>query len=152
MRNPSGENHPNHKHGQYNTRLYRVWQGMKHRCYCETSTDWNSYGGKGIKVCDEWRNDFSSFRVWALENGYDENAPFMQCTIDRIDVDGDYCPENCRWVTAREQCNNYSRNIRITYKGETHTLKEWSQILNFPYDRINQRMRRGMSFEEAIQK
>lgn len=106
---PTGEKHPNFTHGQYKSRLYRIWQGMKRRCYCETSMDWQYYGGRGIRICDEWKKDFSAFHDWAMANGYDEKAPIMQCTIDRINVDGDYCPENCRWADARTQRVNQRR-------------------------------------------
>ena len=119
---------------------------MKHRCYCITSEDWDLYGGRGIGMCDEWRNDFSKFYEWAMENGYRDNL-----TIDRKEVNGNYGPDNCRWATAQEQCNNYRRNINISYLGETHTLMEWSKILKFPYKLVNQRITRdGKTFEEAI--
>lgn len=147
----TGEKHPNYKHGGYHSRLYRIWQGMKRRCYCDYSEDWGLYGGRGIKMCDEWKDDFSSFQKWAIENGYDEMAQKMQCTIDRIDVNGNYCPENCRWATMKEQCNNYRRNINITYCGETHTLMQWSEIIGFPYKKVHQRMKRGWSFEKAVE-
>lgn len=145
-----GEEHPNYKHGLYKTRLYRVWQGIKHRCYCETSTDWALYGGRGIKMCDEWKDDFSKFQRWARENGYDETAPKFKCTIDRIDVNGDYTPTNCKWSNAVEQANNRRNTLKISHDGETHTLSEWSRILEFDYDRVEQRMRKGKSFTEAI--
>lgn len=93
-------------HDKSNSRLYKVWNAMKERCYTTTAHNYYLYGGRGITICDEWRNDFQAFYDWAMANGYDENAPFGQCTIDRIDVDGNYEPSNCRWVDAKTQMNN----------------------------------------------
>ena len=93
-------------HGGSHTRLYRVWAHMKQRCYNSNSNAYIHYGGRGIKICDEWKDDFSSFQKWALENGYDEKAEWHKCTIDRIDVDGDYEPTNCRWVDMHTQLLN----------------------------------------------
>ena len=109
----------NHKngitHNKSNMRLYGVWAGMKNRCYNSNEKHYEDYGGRGIAVCDEWRDDFQAFHDWAMVNGYDENAPRGACTLDRIDVDGNYCPENCRWVDMKIQ-NNNKRNSK---KGNT---------------------------------
>lgn len=110
-------------------RLYRVLQDMKSRCYNPKNRNYKNYGNKGIRICKEWLNDYLAFEKWALKNGYDENAPRGQCTIDRIDNNGNYCPENCRWVDMKTQHRNTTRNIFLTANGETLTLMEWSKKL-----------------------
>lgn len=97
-------------HGGRHDRLYKVYTNMKNRCYNANSDDFKYYGGRGIRICEEWLHDYSVFRAWALENGYDKNAPRGECTIDRIDVNGDYAPANCRWVSMSVQTKN-RRNV-----------------------------------------
>ena len=101
-----------YKHGLSRTRLYKVFRDMKTRCYNKNSPDYKNYGGRGISICSEWLNDYSSFKSWAEKNGYNEKAPKMQCTIDRINVNGNYEPANCRWVSIAIQNKNRRNNKR----------------------------------------
>lgn len=93
-------------HGMSRTRLFYVWNNMKNRCYYKKHKDYENYGGRGISVCDEWVNSFDSFASWALSNGYDENAPYGSCTLDRIDPDDNYKPSNCRFADSFVQASN----------------------------------------------
>lgn len=118
----------NHKHKMSGSRLYEIWQGMKSRCYNVHDARYSRYGGRGIIVCDEWKNDFDSFYHWSIENGYDNSL-----TIDRIDNDKNYCPDNCRWADAKTQARNRSTNIEITIGNATKTLTEWCEIFDLDY-------------------
>lgn len=100
-------------HGKRNNRLYCVWVNMKKRCSNPIAHNYHRYGGRGITVCDEWLHDFQAFYDWAIANGYDENAPYGQCTIDRIDNDRGYGPDNCRWVDTATQNRNKSNNRKV---------------------------------------
>lgn len=99
----------NSKHGQCDTRLYRVWNGMLRRCECKSAGSYKNYGAIGITVCKEW-HDYTNFAEWARKSGYDESAPYGQCTIDRINVFGNYEPSNCRWADAKTQNRNKRKN------------------------------------------
>lgn len=133
-------------HGKSKTSIYSVWHSMKARCYNPKSQNYHRYGERGIKVCDEWLNSFENFYEWAIANGYKSNL-----TLDRIDNDKNYCPENCRWATIQTQNNNRGVSINITYQGKTQNLSEWCKELNVPYIRIYQRIvKYGFTFEEAI--
>lgn len=96
-------------HGKAGSRLYLIWNGIKQRCFNKNTKEYHYYGGRGITMCDEWKNNFESFEKWALSNGYDEHAKRGECTLDRINNDGNYEPLNCRWVTMKEQCKNRRR-------------------------------------------
>ena len=124
----------NHSHKMSGTRIYTIWQSMKDRCCNPHNARYSRYGGRGIKVCDEWIHDFSAFYEWALKNGYSETL-----TIDRIDYDGNYDPDNCRWATQSEQARNRSTNLTITIGNATKTLKEWCEIFEVDYEKAHSR-------------
>lgn len=139
------ENLPNYK-----TRLYAVWLSMKQRCENPNSTQYRNYGARGIRVCDEWHS-FENFKKWAYENGYDDLAPRGQCTIDRINVYGNYEPSNCRWANAKQQSNNKTVNRFIVINGISHTISEWCDIYNISKKLVYSRVKLcGWSYEEAI--
>lgn len=121
-------------HNGCHTRLYHIWQGMKERCNNPNSGKAKWYLDKGIKVCEEWQK-FQGFRDWANQNGYRDDL-----TIDRINPDGDYCADNCRWISIKEQSRNRSSNVFINYKGEAKTLAEWSEILKIDYKVLHNRV------------
>ena len=141
------------KHGLSKSKIYSVLHTMINRCYNSNDTNYPNYGGRGITVCDEWldkANGFMNFYNWAMQNGYDENAPRGQCTIGRIDVNGNYEPSNCRWVDMKVQANNTRTNRYMTFNGITRTLKEWSDYLNISYKCLESRLRRGWSIEKTL--
>ena len=128
----------NHKHKMSGTRIYETWQDMKRRCYNKQNARYDRYGGRGITVCDEWLNNFQSFYDWAISNGYSDDL-----TIDRIDNDGNYEPSNCRWSTAKEQCNNRGSNININIGNATKSLMCWCEIFNVDYKKVYARYKRN---------
>ena len=147
-------------HGFSRERLYRcVWKAIKQRCYDQNYHGYNLYGGRGITVCDEWRNDYITFRQWALENGYDANAPYGECTIDRIDVNGNYEPSNCRFVNMKAQSNNKREGLKTgrypwkhyEYKGSFYTCKQLAKMAGIKESTMQMRLvGEGMTVEEAI--
>lgn len=137
----------NRKHGRTKHPLYRIWSAMKQRCYYKGSVGYSNYGGRGIQICDEWLDDFQAFYDWATANGYQDGL-----TIERKDYNGNYEPSNCCWATKTEQANNTRLNIRVTVKGETHTVAEWAKITGEKPAKIADRLRRGYEPEQAILK
>lgn len=132
-------------HGQSRTRLYSIYRGMLNRCYKHKTKRYERYGGRGIRVCNEWVNDFKAFYRWAMVNGYRNDL-----TIDRIDVNGDYAPGNCRWSNVKMQQNNLSTNKIISYMDQKKTLARWCQELNLNYHTIFCRLNRNWTIERAF--
>lgn len=117
-------------------RLYTIWVHMRGRCNKETDAAYKHYGDRGISICEEWNHSYEAFRNWAVTNGYNDDL-----TIDRIDVNGNYEPDNCRWIPQSEQTKNTRRNIRVTIGEITHSLKEWCDELNLNYTTVQHRRR-----------
>lgn len=136
--------------GACGDRLYKVYKSMIHRCYYPNELTYKNYGGRGIKVCDEWLNSFASFEKWALHNGYDKNAAFGKCTIDRIDVNGNYEPSNCRWVDIKTQLNNTTFNVKLTANGLTMSFEDWANKLGVNIHTLYSRHYRGWSDERVV--
>ena len=135
-----------YKHGGAKTKLYEVFKTMHRRCEAETSNRFSYYGARGISVCEEWK-DFRAFREWAHNNGYAEGL-----TLDRIDNNGDYCPENCRWATVKQQSNNRRNNVYIEIDGQLKTAAQWSDLTGIPYRTIYGRYKSGLTGKEVIRK
>ena len=125
------------QHKLSKTRLYRIWVSMKSRCENPQMQGYKYYGGRGVTVCDEWR-EVIAFYEWAINNGYKDGL-----TIDRIDVNGNYEPSNCRWATAKEQSNNRTNNRLITYNEKTLTISQWADETGIKQNTLNKRINRG---------
>ncbi len=128
------------------TRLYNIWANMKQRCFNPNANGYKDYGGRGITMYKEWL-DPGEFFSWAHSTGYADNL-----TIDRINVDGNYEPSNCRWVTVKKQNNNRRSNHNITFNGETHNMQEWAEITGIPRSTIKGRLNRGWTIEDTLTK
>ena len=133
-------------HGMTNTKLYVIWQNMKHRCSDPKNIMYKHYGGRGIKVCEEWLQGFAPFMEWAFSSGYSEGL-----SIERIDVDGNYEPKNCKWIAKTEQYLNRTDSHRLTAFGRTQTISEWAEESGIQYDTIERRINQyGWSAEDAV--
>ena len=131
-------------HGRRDSREYSIWRAMKKRCYVQNASGYARYGGRGIKVCNRWRDSF--------ENFYEDMGPAPEgMSLDRIDGDGDYAPSNCRWATIKQQQRNTCTNRLISYKNKTLTLVEWSEITGLASETIAARIKRGWSTAKALE-
>lgn len=131
---------------KHDTRLFSIFKGMRERCYRSNSIAYKNYGGRGIKICDDWKNDFMKFYNWAIENGYKEDL-----TIERIDVNGNYEPKNCKWISKREQSYNRRINLLIKYNNETHTITEWAEKRGVKRDLLYNRIKRMGIVDKAFE-
>ena len=135
---------PNRRtHGKSNTKLYWAYRHMMERCYRKETANYKSYGGRGISICEEWRNKPDAFIEWALKNGYSE-----ELTLDRIDVNGNYCPENCRWADWETQANNKTTSVFIDFNGERLTIAQFARKNNIPTATMWYRYKSGWTVNE----
>ena len=141
----NGVNNPNYKDGRKGSRLYRIYNNMKTRCYNPNSKAYEYYGGRGVKICVEWLNDFSTFKAWAISHGYRDDL-----TIERLNVDGDYEPNNCIWATYKIQANNMRSNHLVTICGVTKNLTEWSEYYGINVKTVRDRLKRGWEVVTAL--
>lgn len=133
-------------HNKTSSRLYCIYRHMINRCYCKTSDCYNNYGDRGITICQEWLDDFNAFYEWSLSNGYQDNL-----TIDRIDVNQGYSPENCKWATIQEQQKTHKRSlVELTFNNEIKCLSEWARVTGLHIETIKRRLAKGWSVERAL--
>lgn len=139
-------------HGLTGTRVYKTWESMKARCYNPNDGKYKKYGGRGIKVCDEWlgKDGAKNFAEWAYTNGFDENKHQREQSIDRIDVNGNYEPKNCRFTNAKVQANNRTNTVILEFQGKSQSLQEWADKLGISESTIRWRLNKGYSIEKSI--
>ena len=138
----------NSTHHESKSHLYAVWCGMKARCNNQNNTYYSRYGGRGISVCDEWQNNYNAFRDWMLDNGYSDSG--HDKTIDRINNDLGYSPDNCRVVDAKSQANNRSSCRLFTYKGKTQNITQWADEFGIEFKKLHYRLSHGWDIERAL--
>ena len=137
----------NRTHGLTHHKLYKTWHNMRSRCKNPNAAKYELYGGRGIMVCGEWDNDFMAFYNWAIASGWKEGL-----SIDRIDPNGNYCPENCRWADAITQNNHLRPNHNLTYNGKSQSIYAWARELGINKKTLSERIRRGWTIERALNK
>lgn len=134
------------KHGQYNSRLYRIWLGIKSRCNNQNAHNYSNYGGRGITISGLWDKEFIEFYRWSMENGYNDSL-----TIDRINSNDGYNPENCQWVDYKTQARNRSNTRLIEYNGKSMCLKDWSDELGINYNSLQTRLNNNWTIQDAFE-
>lgn len=140
-------NSQNFIHGEaHKTRLYKIWSGMKERCYRVNHNHYGRYGGRGIIVCDTWKSNYLAFKEWAMSNGYADDL-----TLDRINIDGNYEPSNCRWIPLSEQPKNKSDNRIVEYKGKKYILSELAKMAGMNHSTLTYRINRGWDIQKAVE-
>lgn len=140
-----GSKNGHYKHGLGKPRLFRIWSNMKNRCYNPNVRSYERYGGKGITICPEWLDSFECFYKWAVGHGYSDDL-----TLDRIENDKGYSPDNCRWATFKTQRQNSSNLHLVTHCGVTLPLDEWSRRVGINPKTVRDRLKRGWSYERAL--
>lgn len=143
VRKKFGGHHITHSYSHHP--ICNTYYNMKGRCCNKNDDAYKNYGGRGIKVCDEWLNNSSAFVEWSLSNGWKEGL-----TLDRIDVNGNYEPNNCRWITRKEQMNNKRNSRFISYNGTSKTISQWAELFGIKYHVLIDRINKGWSVEEAL--
>lgn len=145
------------KHGMVHTPIYNIWLAINARCLNKSNHAYKDYGARGILICEDWiktnPSGFMNFYKWAMDNGYKHEVlpnGKNKWTLDRIDNNGNYEPNNCRFTTMQEQANNKRNNLRFEYNNQTHSLADWVRILNLDYNRVKLRLDKGYSFEYSI--
>lgn len=128
------------------SRLKRIWTNMKTRCNNPNVQSYKNYGGRGITVCDEWTNSFLSFEFWAKSNGYNDSL-----TLDRINNNAGYCPDNCRWVTPKDQSRNMRKNVLLEYNSEIKCISAWAEEYNMDPSTIRKRIRLGWDVKSIFE-
>lgn len=137
----------NTTHGESKTKLYHIWSSIKDRCYNVHAKSYKDYGERGITMCDEWLNSYESFRDWAIEHGYEDGL-----SIERVDVNSNYCPANCTWIPLSKQCDNKRTTIYITIGDETKPLKKWCDTYDVKYSTALYRYHKGYSINEIFKR
>jgi len=137
------------KHGYRKTRLYRIYNGMKQRCNNPNVNEYKNYGKRGIRVCDEWNkpDGLKEFAEWALSHGYQDDL-----TIERTDVNGDYCPENCTWIPQSEQGKNTTKNVFVTYNGERMIIADFSRKTGIDHRIVSRDLKNGLTVDEIMER